>query len=180
MSDATLRGFYKGLGLQLGGEEVANKSPARREPFYKQNDRFLPLDPPNYLGTVARKVWTKIIPYLKVTEKVERIDTFLVETYCTTYEIYKKAYEDVKENGIQTEIIKVIQRPGTGEVIGEQSMGFKKNPAVATMKDAVETLNKTGIQLGLTPKGRAELMEIANENKEEKSTVEMMKEFLGK
>ena len=66
---------------------MANKSPARREPFYKQNDRFLPLDPPNYLGTVARTVWTKIIPFLKATEKVERIDTFLVETYCTTYEI---------------------------------------------------------------------------------------------
>ena len=83
---------------------MANKSPAKRKPFYEQNDRFLPIDPPNYLGTVARSVWTKIIPYLKATEKVERIDTFLVETYCTNYEIYKKAYEDVKENGIQTEI----------------------------------------------------------------------------
>ncbi len=157
---------------------MANKSPAKRKPFYEQNDRFLPIDPPNYLGTVARSVWTKIIPYLKATEKVERIDTFLVETYCTNYEIYKKAYEDVKENGIQTEIKKVIQAQGSGEILGEQSMGFKKNPAVATMKDATETLNKIGIQLGLTPKGRAELLTIVDSSKPEKSTAEMMQDFL--
>ena len=91
-----------------------------------------------------------------------------------------KAYEDVKENGIQTEIIKFIQSPGSGEILGEQSMGFKKNPAVATMKDAAETLNKIGIQLGLTPKGRAELAEIAGSQADNKSLGDMMKEFLGK
>lgn len=149
-----------------------------KNPYFQQNKGRLPTDPPNYLGTVARSVWTKIIPFLKATEKVERIDTFLVETYCTTYEIYKKAYEDVKENGIQTEIIKYIQSPGSGEVLGEQSLGFKKNPAVATMKDATVTLNQIAMQLGLTPKGRAELLTIADSSKPEKSTAEMMQDFL--
>ena len=149
-----------------------------KNPYYQQNNGRLPSDPPNYLGTVARETWRKIIPFLESTQKVERIDTFLVETYCTNYEIYKKAYEDIKENGIQTEIIKVIQAQGSGEILGEQSMGFKKNPAVATMKDAVDTLNRIGVQLGLTPKGRAELLTIAGSTKPEKSTTEMMKEFL--
>lgn len=149
-----------------------------KNPYFKQNSGRLPTDPPNYLGTVARETWRKIVPFLEDTEKVERIDTFLVETYCTNYEIYKKAYEDVKENGIQTEIKKVIQAQGSGEILGEQSMGFKKNPAVATMKDATETLNKIGIQLGLTPKGRAELLTIADSSKPEKSTAEMMQDFL--
>lgn len=149
-----------------------------KNPYYQQNNRRLPSDPPNYLGTVAREVWRKIIPFLESTQKVERIDTFLVETYCTNYELYKKAYEDIKENGIQQEIRKPIQSPGSGEILGEQSMGFKKNPAVATMKDAVDTLNKIGVQLGLTPKGRAELLTIAGSTKPEKSTTEMMKEFL--
>lgn len=149
-----------------------------KNPYFKQNSGRLPTDPPNYLGTVARETWRKIIPFLEATEKVERIDTFLVETYCTNYEIYKKAYEDVKENGIQTEIKKVIQAQGSGEILGEQSMGFRKNPAVATMKDATETLNKIGIQLGLTPKGRAELLTIADSSKPEKSTAEMMQDFL--
>ena len=76
--------------------------------------------------------------------------------------------------------MKIVQAQGSGEILGEQSMGFKKNPAVATMKDATETLNKIGIQLGLTPKGRKELMEIASEDTNKSSTAEMLKEFLGK
>jgi P27 family predicted phage terminase small subunit len=151
-----------------------------KNPYYQQNSGRLPSDPPNYLGTVAREVWRKIVPFLENTNKIQRIDTFLVETYCTNYEIYKLAYEDIKENGIQQEIRKPIQSPGSGEILGEQSMGFKKNPAVATMKDATETLNKIGIQLGLTPKGRKELMEIAGEETNKASTAEMLKEFLGK
>ena len=149
-----------------------------KNPYYQQNNKRLPSDPPNHLGTVARETWRKIVPFLESTEKVQRIDTFLVETYCTNYEIYKIAYEDIKQNGIQQEITKPIQAQGSGEILGEQSLGFKKNPAVATMKDAVDTLNKIGIQLGLTPKGRAELLTIAGSTKPEKSTTEMMKEFL--
>ena len=145
--------------------------------YYQQNNGRLPSDPPNYLGTVAREVWRKIVPFLESTNKVQRIDTFLVETYCTNYEIYKLAYEDIKQNGIQQEMKKPIQAQGSGKILGEQSLGFKKNPAVATMKDAVDTLNRIGVQLGLTPKGRQELMEIAGDNSEEVSIKDKMKEF---
>ena len=151
-----------------------------KNPYYQQNNKRLPSDPPNHLGTVARETWRKIVPFLESTQKVQRIDTFLVETYCTNYEIYKIAYEDIKQNGIQQEITKPIQAQGSGEILGEQSLGFRKNPAVVTMKDAVDTLNKIGIQLGLTPKGRQELMEIAEEDTNKASTAEMLKEFLGK
>ncbi|PHV55440.1 phage terminase small subunit P27 family [Streptococcus macedonicus] len=148
-----------------------------KNPYYQQNDGRLPSDPPNHLGTVARETWRKIVPFLGSTNKIQRIDTFLVETYCTNYEIYKIAYEDIKQNGIQQEMKKPIQAQGSGEILGEQSLGFKKNPAVATMKDAVDTLNKIGIQLGLTPKGRQELMEIAGEQSDEGSIKDKMKEF---
>ena len=149
-----------------------------KNPYYQQNNGGLPSDPPHHLGTVARETWRKIVPFLASTQKLQRIDTFLVETYCTNYEIYKIAYEDIKQNGIQQEITKPIQAQGSGEILGEQSLGFRKNPAVATMKDAVDTLNRIGVQLGLTPKGRAELLTIAGSTKPEKSTTEMMKEFL--
>lgn len=148
-----------------------------KNPYYQQNNKHLPSDPPNHLGTVSREVWRKIVPFLESTNKVQRIDTFLVETYCTNYEIYKLAYENVKENGIQQEMKKPIQAQGSGEILGEQFLGFKKNPAVATMKDAVDTLNKIGVQLGLTPKGRQELMEIAGEQSDEGSIKDKMKEF---
>ena len=151
-----------------------------KNPYYQQNNKRLPSDPPNHLGTVAREVWRKIVPFLESTQKVQRIDTFLVETYCTNYEIYNIAYEGIKQNGIQQEITKPIQAQGSGEILGEQSLGFRKNPAVATMKDAVDTLNKIGIQLGLTPKGRQELLEIVGEETNKASTAEMLKEFLGK
>ena len=150
-----------------------------KNPYYQQNNKRLPSDPPNHLGPVAREVWRKIVPFLESTQKVQRIDTFLVETYCTNYEIYKIAYEDIKQNGIQQEITKPIQAQGSGEILGEQSLGFRKNPAVATMKDAVDTLNRIGVQLGLTPKGRQELLEIVGEETNKASTAEMLKEFLG-
>ena len=148
-----------------------------KNPYYQQNNGRLPSDPPNHLGTVARETWRKIVPFLESTQKVQRIDTFLVETYCTNYEIYKIAYEDIKQNGIQQEMKKPIQAQGSGEILGEQSLGFRKNPAVATMKDAVDTLNRIGVQLGLTPKGRQELLEIAGEQSDEGSIKDKMKEF---
>ncbi len=151
-----------------------------KKSYYQQNQGRLPYDPPNYLDKIAKETWRKVVPFLESTEKVQRIDSLLVETYCTNYEIYKMAYEDIKENGIQQEITKPIQAQGSGEILGEQSLGFKKNPAVATMKDAVDTLNKIGMQLGLTPKGRAELLTIVTENREKQSVAEMMKDFLGK
>ena len=150
-----------------------------KNPYYQPTSKRLPSDPPNHLGTVAREVWRKIVPFLESTQKVQRIDTFLVETYCTNYEIYKIAYEDIKQNGIQQEMKKPIQAQGSGEILGEQSLGFKKNPAVATMKDAVDTLNKIGIQLGLTPKGRQELLAIVDEDKDDKSAGDALKDFFG-
>lgn len=151
-----------------------------KNPYYRQNKGRLPSDPPNYLGTVARETWRKIVPFLESTEKVQRIDSFLVETYCTNYEIYKLAYEDIKENGIQQTITRPIQAQGSGEILGEQFLGYKKNPAVATMKDTVDTLNKIGVQLGLTPKGRQDLLAVASADNEKISTAELLKEFLGK
>ncbi len=150
-----------------------------KNPYYQQNDGRLATDPPEYLGNVARETYRRIRPFLESTNKVQRIDTFLVETYCTNYEIYKIAYEDIKQNGIQQEMKKPIQAQGSGEILGEQSLGFKKNPAVATMKDAVDTLNKIGVQLGLTPKGRQELMEIASEQADNREVKDKMKEFFG-
>lgn len=76
----------------------------------------------------------------------------------------------------------------TVKMQGEQAMQLVKQAKfnqnlldeVIGLKDAVDTLNKIGIQLGLTPKGRQELMEIAGEEKNKVSTAEMLKDFLGK
>ncbi len=67
------------------------------KPYYLQNDGKVSRTPPNYLGTLAKECWRKIVPFLEATERVERIDTSLVEQYCTQYDIYRAAYHDAKK-----------------------------------------------------------------------------------
>ena len=115
------------------------------------------------------------MPFLESTERVQRIDVGLVEQYCANYEIYRNAYEDINENGIQVKIFHSLQ-DSTGKIIGKDFVGFRKNPAVATMKDAINQLNSIGIQLGLSPKSRQELMQIASHEKKD-DTMSAMKKF---
>uniref|UniRef100_A0AAU7PFQ9 Terminase small subunit n=1 Tax=Lactobacillus phage G2-Guo TaxID=3155564 RepID=A0AAU7PFQ9_9VIRU len=145
--------------------------------FYEQNDGKISAKPPAHLGKIAGECWRKIVPFLESTRKVQRIDTSLVEMYCVEYEIYRNCYEDIKENGIQAPIKRSVQN-SAGEIIGEDFTGWRKNPATATMKDTVGQLNQIGIQLGLTPKGRQELMTIADSSQSE-TTEDALKKFFG-
>lgn len=142
--------------------------------YYQQNNGHLATRPPHYLGTLASVCWRKIVPFLESTGRVQRIDAGLVEQYCANYEIYRNAYDDIQENGIQAKIYASLQ-DSSGKIVGKDFCGFRKNPAVATMKDAINQLNSIGVQLGLTPKGRQELMQIASQKKE-KSMAEQLKE----
>ena len=143
--------------------------------YYQQNNGHLLATPPHYLGTLASACWRKILPFLEATGRVERIDIGLVEQYCANYEIYRNAYQDIQENGIQAKIFSSLQ-DYSGKVIGKDFTGFRKNPAVATMKDALNQLNSVGVQLGLSPKGRQELMQIASHKKKD-DTISAMKKF---
>ena len=142
--------------------------------YFKQNNGHLPPTPPHYLGTLASACWRKIVPFLESTGRVERIDVDLVEQYCANYEMYRNAYQDIQENGIQAKIFTSLQ-DSSGKIVGKDFVGFRKNPAVATMKDALSQLNSVGVQLGLSPKSRQELMQIAS-RKKEKSVAEQLKE----
>lgn len=143
--------------------------------YYQQNNGHLPATPPHYLGTLASACWRKIVPFLEATGRVERIDVGLVEQYCANYEIYRNAYQDIQDNGIQVKIFSSLQ-DSSGKIVGKDFTGFRKNPAVATMKDAVNQLNSVGIQLGLSPKSRQELMQIASRKKKD-DTMSAMKKF---
>lgn len=143
-----------------------------------QNNGHLSTDPPEQLDRLARECWRKVVPFLESTNKIQRIDSSLVELYCAQYEIYRKAYDDIKENGIQNKAYRSLQ-DSTGAIIGKDFVGYKKNPAVGTMKDAINQMTAVGTELGLSPKSRAELFKIVK-NTKEKSTVESMKEFFNK
>ena len=143
--------------------------------YYQQNNGHLPATPPHYLGTLASACWRKIVPFLEATGRVERIDIGLVEQYCANYEIYRNAYQDIQDNGIQAKIFSSLQ-DSSGKIVGKDFVGFRKNPAVATMKDALNQLNSVGVQLGLSPKSRQELMQIASRKKKD-DTMSAMKKF---
>ena len=144
-----------------------------KKTFYQQNGGMLSKDPPEQLGAIAASCWRKIVPFLQSTDKVNRIDSFLVENYCVQYETYRKAYADIKKNGIQSKMFKSLQDM-TGKVIGKDFVGYRKNPAVGTMKDSIALLNSIGVQLGLSPKGRQKLAEIANQNSDEPSIADLL------
>ena len=142
--------------------------------YYRQNKGQIERHPPDYLGRLAKSCWRKVVPFLESTNRVQRIDTALVEQYCSEYEIYREAYKDIQENGIQTKIYTSLQN-SAGEIIGKDFVGYRKNPAVATMNDALKQLKSIGSQLGLSPQARQELMQIASQQKE-KSMAEQLKE----
>ena len=146
--------------------------------YFKQNNGCLPSRPPKHLGRIAQACWRKVVPFLESTKRVQRIDTALVEQYCSTYEIYRQAYADVQVNGIQTKLYKSLQDM-SGKIIGKDFVGYRKNPAVGTMNDALRQLTSLGSQLGLSPKAREELMQISSQ-KREKSLSQQMAEFFSK
>lgn len=146
--------------------------------YYKQNNGHLSNDPPKQLSAIARECWRKIVPFLENTGKIQRIDSSLVELYCVQYGIYREAYEDIQKNKIQTKVFRSLQ-DNLGKIVGKDFAGYKKNPAVGTMNDAISIMNKVGSELGLSPKSRAELFKIVK-SQNKKSAAESVKEFFGK
>ena len=125
--------------------------------YNDQNSGNLSKVPPKYLGRIAAAMWRKIVPFLIDQGKdVRRVDSGLVEMYCTQYEIYRNAYKSIKEDGPQQRQEKSIQN-NRGEVIGKDFIGYRRNPATSIYNDALKQLTAVGAQLGLSPKSRAEL-----------------------
>ena len=145
--------------------------------FYQQNNGHLSYSPPKYLTPIAKTCWRKVVPFLEATNRVQRIDSMLVEQYCVQYQEYRNAYDTLQKEEAQQKIYRSLQDVQTGKVIGKDFVGWKKNPAVGRLKDATQMLNTIGIQLGLSPKSRAELFKTVQSKKEEGSTVKSIQEF---
>lgn len=143
--------------------------------YYQQNNGHLAPDPPKYFGRFAKECYRRVVPFLESTGRVERIDSSLVERYCISWEQYREAYEGLLEDGLQTKHERPVQN-SAGEIIAWEFVGYIRNPLQNTMKDANVQLDKIGSELGLSPKAREKLMQLANTTKKEKSTKELAKE----
>lgn len=140
------------------------------------NGGRLTITPPAYLGQQAKVIWRKVVPFLETQSSVNRIDSGLVEMYCTQYEIYRNAYKHVRENGEVQAIYKPIQ-DFEGTVIDKTFQGYKRNPMTNIYSDSLKNLAKIGSELGLSPKSRSELMELSGNDDSDDSSTSQMKEF---
>lgn len=142
------------------------------------NGGHLSTTPPDYLGQQAKATWRKIVPFLEEQSKVTRVDGGLVEQYCTQYEIYRNAYEHILKNGEVQAIYKAVQN-SAGDILDTMFTGYKRNPMTQIYDSAIKNLNSVGSQLGLSPKSRSELLELAGpKDTKTKSAAEQMKEFM--
>lgn len=141
----------------------------------------VPTQAPKFLGEYGKRLWPKVAAYLNKNPKILKADKYLLEQYCSTYDLYRWAYQSVQEDGIQAQLTKTLLSPTTGKIVATDFLGFKKNPAVQTMSDALSKLNSIGRELGLSPKARSEMIEFNSpENgKDKKSSAEQMKELFG-
>ncbi len=130
-----------------------------------------------WLGTYGKYLWPKLTAYLNKSNKIIRADEYLIQQYCSAYDIYRQAYEDLQKNGIQQKVYKTSLSPVDGSVVSRDFQGFKKNPAYNMMSDSLGRLNTIGKQLGLSPQARNKLMELSGPDTEKKSVAESMKEF---
>lgn len=140
------------------------------------NGGRLTITPPAYLGQQAKVIWRKVVPFLETQSSVNRIDSGLVEMYCTQYEIYRNAYKHVQENGEVQAIYKTVQ-DFEGTVIDKTFQGYKRNPMTNIYSDSLKNLAKIGSELGLSPKSRSELMELSGNDDSDESSTSQMKEF---
>ncbi|MDD9139148.1 phage terminase small subunit P27 family [Fructobacillus sp. CRL 2054] len=123
-------------------------------------------DPPDYFGRLAGNAWRKVVDFLNDNKEIVRVDSGLVEMYCTQYEMYRNAYQHIQENGEVQPIYESVQN-AAGEILEKDFKGYKRNPMTQIYSDSIKNLNNIGRELGLSPKSRKELFDGLNDGKED-------------
>ena len=139
--------------------------------------RNVPNQAPKWLGEYGKRLYPKLATYLNKSHKILRADEYLIQQYCSAYDIYRKAYDELIKHGIQQAIYKTSLSPVDGSVVSKDFQGYKKNPAYNMMSDSLSKMNQIGKELGLSPKARNQLMDLKNTNSNDKSIEQSVKEF---
>ena len=125
----------------------------------------LSASPPEYLGGTARYLWRRIVPILIEQYDVQKLDRTIVESLCINYQIMRLSYESIKENGTQ--------------YLTEGGL-IKPNPAVSDIDKASKNLRSACDALGMTPRGRVELLSITVDDEEDdQAEIDEMMKTLG-
>lgn len=93
--------------------------------------------------------------------------------------MYHNSYEHIQKHGEAAAIYKSLQS-SSGQIIGKDFVGWKKNPMVQINDSASKALIKVGAELGLSPKSRSDLMQLIQpKDKSKKSLAEKLREGAG-
>lgn len=139
----------------------------------------VPNQAPKWLGEYGKRLYPKLATYLNKNDKILRADEYLLQQYCSAYDTYRMAYEEVLKHGVQQPIYKTVLSPVDGSKVTKNFLGYKKNPAYNIMSDSLKQMNSIGKELGLSPKARSQMMELSTPNQKDdaKSSVTKLKEF---
>jgi P27 family predicted phage terminase small subunit len=140
----------------------------------------VPNQAPKWLGTYGKYLYPKLATYLNKSNKILRADEYLIQQYCSAYDIYRKAYDELIKHGIQQSIYKTSLSPVDGSVVSKDFQGYKKNPAYNMMSDSLSKMNQIGKELGLSPRARSQLMELKSVGNNSKSVTDSLKDFFAK
>lgn len=139
----------------------------------------VPNQAPKWLGTYGKYLYPKLATYLNKSDKILRADEYLLQQYCSAYDVYRKSYDEIIKHGVQQAIYKTSLSPVDGTVVSKDFQGYKKNPAYQMMSDSLSKLNAIGRELGLSPKARSEMLDLKAPTSKKKSAKESLKEFFG-
>lgn len=142
-----------------------------RTKLLKDNDATLAdLDPtpPTSLVGVAATAYTKIVNDLNAQDVIKEIDVNVVIALARQIQLADSAYKRIyigvdgsEPEGIQQAVFKPVLQGGSGGVIEQQFLGFKKNPAVSTLDAATAKIKSLSETLGMTPSSRASLLSLS-------------------
>lgn len=153
----------------IGGVKLANVDLSRLK---------VPTQAPKWLDNYGKRLWPKLANYLNKNSKVLRVDEYLLQEYCSAYDVYRKAYDSIKEDGIQKKIYRTLINSVTGEPVAKDFQGFRKNPAYQMMSDSLSKMNEIGKELGLSPSARSQMMDLNSpSDKKKESVTDQLKEF---
>ncbi|WP_282803951.1 phage terminase small subunit P27 family [Secundilactobacillus kimchicus] len=126
--------------------------------------RALTKEPPSYLKGIARNMWRRIVPLLLDNPIVNQQDKTLVEDFCVNYQLMRDAYIHVQENGQVSAVYHTTVSPVDGKVVAKDFVGYKRNPSTQIIDAASTKLKQVGAELGLSPKSRAELLQLGDDD----------------
>lgn len=117
----------RGPGRDSGGRKVPVP------PAFKR----LPPEAPDWLPEEARAEWARVVPELSRLDLVKPVDRASLTAYCLTWDRLVRAQSEIEADG--------------GSVLGRNSQGRVRHPAVAVLEAASKELRAWAQEFGLTP-----------------------------